>query len=251
MTEHIPAVRHGAATDVGLVRATNEDSMLARPPVFAVADGMGGHSGGDVASRIAVEELGRLVDDGTTPTRDAVGAALARAQARLADYTRAQRDTQPRWYSGTTVVVASVLDEGAGPSWLVANLGDSRAYVLSGGRLRQVTTDHSVVQELVDSGQITPEEAATHPERSVITRALGGSTRVEPDYFTLPVAEVDRLLLCSDGITGMLDDDDVAEVLREVGDPQEAADLLVRRAVEAGGIDNATAVVAELEAVSG
>lgn len=236
---------------MGLVRTVNEDSMLARPPVFAVADGMGGHSGGDVASRVAVEELARVADEGTVPSRDAVSAALARAQARLADFTRAQRETQPRWHSGTTVVVAALLDEGSGPVWLVANLGDSRAYAVSDGRLRQVTTDHSVVQELVDSGQITPEEAATHPERSVITRALGGSTMVEPDFFTLPVAEVDRLLLCSDGINGMLEDAEIGEVLSEVGHPQEVADLLVRRAVEAGGTDNATAVVVELDDVSG
>jgi len=247
VSERYPAVRSGSATDVGLVRTTNEDSVLAAPPVFAVADGMGGHSGGDVASRIAVEELARVADE-AAPGQAVVGAALARAQARLHDHVLAQRQTQPGWYAGTTVVAAVLTGRPATPEWLVANLGDSRAYVLAGGALRQVTTDHSVVQELLDAGRITATEAAVHPERNVITRALGGSGAVTPDFFTLPVGDVDRLLLCSDGITAMLDDSEVAEVLRRVDDPQEAADEVVRLAVAAGGVDNASAVVV---AVSG
>jgi protein phosphatase len=241
-------LHHGAATDVGRVREVNEDSLLVAPPVFVVADGMGGHSGGDVASRIVVEEFARLADQGYDPRRgaQAVVDTLARSQARIHEYAEAQRAAQPRWHAGTTAVVALLVEDDDGPKWLLANLGDSRIYRLVDGALDQVSVDHSVVQELLDSGQITPEQAATHPERHVITKALGGSSSVEPDFFLIPLPSVERLLLCSDGITGMIGDQEIEEILDSVPDPRDAADALVRSAVEAGGRDNATAVVVDV-----
>jgi serine/threonine protein phosphatase PrpC len=241
-------LRYGIRTDVGRVREVNEDDLLAAPPVFAVADGMGGHDGGDVASRFAVEELRRLAEDGYDPAAAdaAVVEALARAQQRIADYAADRRAEGFRSSPGTTAVAALLVESEAGPAWLVANLGDSRCYRLSHGILDQVSADHSLVQHLVDSGQITPAEAATHPERHVVTRALGGPEPPRPDLFLLPLDEAPRLLLCSDGVSGMIDDSLVAAVLRDFADPSEAADRLVDEALHAGGRDNATAVVVDV-----
>lgn len=242
-------LHHGAASDVGLVREVNEDAFLVAPPVFVVADGMGGHAGGDVASRIVVEEFDALEAEARHDPRsgaETVAATLARAQERIRAYGEGQSGSHPRRRAGTTVVVALLVEDDDGPAWLLANLGDSRVYRFDRGHLDQVSVDHSVVQELLDAGQITPEQAASHPERHVITRALGSSDRAEPDFFLLPVSGAARLLLCTDGVTGMIDDEQVAAVLAEVQDPGEAADRLVRAAVGAGGRDNATAVVIDV-----
>ncbi len=232
-------LHHAAATDVGLVREVNEDAYLAAPPVFVVADGMGGHAGGDVARQMVVEEFQRLAE-AYDPRRgaDHVSDAFARAQTRIVDYGNAHRALHPGWHAGTTAVVALLVEDVDGPQWLLANLGDSRIYRIVDGRLEQVSVDHSVVQELIDAGQITPEQAATHPERHVITRALGGSGGVEPDFFLLPLPSVERLLLCSDGISGMILDAEIAAILDSVHDPRDAADALVRAALDAGGRDN-------------
>jgi PPM family protein phosphatase len=241
-------LHHGAATDVGHVRKVNEDSFLVAPPVFVVADGMGGHEGGDVASRIVVEEFARLVEEGYEPQRGAehVADTIARAQARIVEYGEGQRADQPRWHAGTTAVVAVLVDDEGTTKWLLANLGDSRIYRFTDGRLDQVSVDHSVVQELVDAGQITAEQATVHPERHVITRALGSPEGVHPDFFLLPLPAVERLLLCSDGVSGMIGDPDIAAILASVPDPRDAADALVRAALDAGGRDNATAVVVDV-----
>ena len=144
------------------------------------------------------------------------------------------------------MVAALLVEDDGAPAWLLANLGDSRIYAVIRGELRQVSVDHSVVQELVDSGEITATEAHEHPERHVITRALGGP-RLEPaDFFVLPVTEVERLLLCSDGVSGLVDDDRIAAILAETSDPRDAADGLVAAALHAGGDDNATAVVVDV-----
>lgn len=241
-------LHHGAATDVGHVRTVNEDSFLVAPPVFVVADGMGGHFGGDVASGIVIEEFARLAEDGYDPRRGAhhVSETIARSQARIVAYAAEQRGSQPGWHAGTTAVVAVLVEDDGGPKWLLANLGDSRIYRYTDGRLDQISVDHSVVQELVDAGRITRDQAAIHPERHVITRALGSLEGVQPDFFLLPLASVERLLLCSDGITGMIDDDTIAAILDTVPDPRDAADALVRAALDAGGRDNATAVVVDV-----
>lgn len=242
-------LHYGATTDVGRVREVNEDSHLASPPVFVVADGMGGHDGGDVASAIVVEEFGRLASSGYDARRgrEAVAATLDACQQRITVYGQEQiANGHAQWYAGTTVVAAILVEDDDGPQWLVSNLGDSRAYRLSGDLLEQVSVDHSVVQELMDAGTITSADAAHHPERHVITRALGGPDPAEPDYFLLPLPTVERLLLCSDGVSGMIPHDAIAAILRDADDPRDAADRLVAAAVTAGGRDNATAVVVEV-----
>ena len=241
-------LHHGARTDVGLVREVNEDALLASPPVFVVADGMGGHEGGDVASRIVVEEFARLVGDDYDPRRggELVSQALRESQRRIQEYDEQQAAERPvRGYAGTTVAAALLVDDG-GPRWLLVNLGDSRIYRFTDDRLEQVSVDHSVVQELVDAGAITSEDAANHPERHVITRALGGPDLTEPDYFLLPLTAVERLLLCTDGVSGLVDEEAIAAVLRGADDPRDAADQLVERALAAGGRDNATAIVVDV-----
>jgi len=240
-------LHHGASSDIGLVRKVNEDSFLVAPPVFVVADGMGGHSGGDVASQMVVEEFQRLAEH-YDPARGAeqVADTFARAQSRIVDYGNAHRTLSPGWHAGTTAVVAVLVDDNGVTKWLLANLGDSRIYRITEGRLEQISVDHSVVQELVDSGEITVAEAAVHPERHVITRALGSPEGIDPDFFLLPLASVERLLLCSDGVTGMIEDEEIETILESVPDPRDAADALVAAAVAAGGRDNATAVVVDV-----
>ena len=241
-------LHHGAATDAGRVREVNEDSFLAAPPVFVVADGMGGHEGGDVASAIVVEEFARLAD--TYDPRagaEAVADTLRECQRRIAEYGRQQMaEGAHRWYAGTTAVVALLVEDDEGPQWLLANVGDSRVYRFVDDVLEQVSVDHSLVQELVEAGEITTDEAATHPERHVVTRALGGPKAAEADYFLLPLPAAERLVLCSDGVNGMIPDAEIAAILRESQDPRDAADRMVAAAVEAGGRDNATAVVVDV-----
>ncbi|WP_296603036.1 protein phosphatase 2C domain-containing protein [Nocardioides sp.] len=249
---HQVEIRYGAATDVGRVREVNEDAHLARPPVFVVADGMGGHEGGDVASAIVVEEFGRLAESGYDPRRgvEAISETLAACADRIGEYAAAQRaaGVARGRSAGTTAVVALLVEAEDGPAWLLANLGDSRVYRYAEGHLAQVSTDHSLVQELVDAGQLAAEDAATHPERNVITRALGESTRAQPDFFVLPATPGERLVLCSDGVSGMVDDEGLEQILAACSDTADAADRLVRAAVAAGGEDNATAVVVEVVA---
>lgn len=245
-------IQHGAASDVGLVRESNEDAFLVAPPVFVVADGMGGHDAGEVASAIVVEEFAGLADAGYDPWRgaEAVAATLRRCQDRITAYGAEQRAQgaggSGRFHAGTTAVVALLVTSDEGPAWLLANLGDSRSYRFTDGVLEQVSVDHSLVQELVDSGTIAAGDAASHPERHVVTRAVGGPRGADADYVLLPVGSVGRLLLCSDGVTEMLDDHRIAELLGAATTPADAADRLVAAAVEAGGRDNATAVVVDV-----
>ncbi len=239
----------GAATHVGLVRETNQDAHLAAPPVFVVADGMGGHDGGEVASAIVVEEFTGLARDGFPPAEAVtrVEQVLARAQTRIRAHVAERRGGgNGHYYSGTTAVAALLVADDEGAKWLLVNLGDSRAYKLHADRLDQVSVDHSVVQQLIDAGELTPAAAATHPERHVITRAVGPEGALDADLFMLPLASAERILLCSDGISGMVDDDQIAEILREHADPRDAADRLVRAALAGGGEDNATAVVIDV-----
>jgi len=242
-------VDHGSATDVGLVREVNEDSLLADEPIFVVADGMGGHDGGDVASGIAVQQFAGLagrtftLDEGI----DAIIETLRRADARIGEYAADQRARgHLDFHSGTTVVLAMVVKAPAGPQWLIANLGDSRIYRFFEGALTQVSVDHSLVQEMVDAGQLTEEQAEHHPDRHVITRALGGVASAVPDFFHMMLPPGSRLLLCSDGVSGMIEAATIAAILDEQGDARDAARRLVDAAVAAGGRDNATAVVVDV-----
>jgi len=234
-----PPVRVGTATHRGLHRRVNEDSVLARCGVYAVADGMGGHAAGDVASAITVEELAALDAGGLDV--DAVTAALDRAHARVLGLAS---DGRPG--AGTTVTALVGVEQAGVPYWLVAHLGDSRAYLLSDGVLRQVSVDHSVVQELVDAGRLSPDETRSHPQRHVVTRAVGGPEGLEPDFWLLPSVEGDRLVLCSDGLTAEVPDARITEVLLAHPDPQAAADALVQAALDAGGHDNVSVVVVDV-----
>lgn len=232
--------RAGASTHPGLVRTINEDSMLASPPVYLVADGMGGHRLGDVASAIVTKRFAELAQLESIDVK-AVEDCIARCQAEisaLGDDTGAA--------PGSTLVSAVyvVIDETS--YWLLANIGDSRAYCFRDHQLEQLSHDHSVVQELVDAGEIEPEAAVSHPERHVITRALGAIEDASADFSLIPVQAGTRILLCSDGISSELDDAIIAELLESSVDARQAAQSLVARAVAVGGHDNATAVVIEV-----
>jgi PPM family protein phosphatase len=229
----------GAATHRGARRRLNEDSYLAGGSVFFVADGMGGHEAGEVASAAAVDSLRPLV------AVEIVGVDDVRCRVRAAHDAVHGIETAPGRGAGTTLTGVALTEQGGEPYWLVVNLGDSRTYRLTGGELEQVSVDHSEVQELVDAGRITRAQASTHPRRHVVTRALGGPDDPDADYWFLPVHAGDRLLVCSDGLTGELPDDRIALVLLLEADPQAAADRLVREALAAGGRDNITVVVVD------
>ena len=229
---------HGAATSVGRVRQVNEDSYLAVPPLFVVADGMGGHGSGDLASRIAIEDMSACV--ALRPLfAEAVLTALEHANRHIIERDEASR-------MGTTATGLAALETAGGDHLMVFNVGDSRVYRLSGGRLEQLTVDHSEVQELVLAGVITREQARTHPRRNVVTRALGSDAGLMPDHWLLPAIGGDRYLVCSDGLFSELPDE-VIRPLLAAGTPQQAADALVSAANDAGGRDNVTVVVVDIE----
>ncbi len=228
------------ASEVGLVRSINEDSYLvdSNLNVFAVADGVGGHRGGEVASSTAIETLRASMANGTT-VEEAIRAA------NTAVYERSMRDPE-LFGMGTTMTVAVPL---SGFQLLLGHVGDSRAYLCRGGVLSQITDDHSMVGELVRDGQITADQAAIHPQRNVITRAVGMEPTVDVDLVTLEVKAGDRLLLCSDGITDMLHNSAIERALAAATTPQECAETLADQALENGGIDNLTAVVFDIVSV--
>jgi protein phosphatase len=234
--------RTGAATDVGLVRANNQDRFLVAEPLFAVADGMGGHAAGEVASATAVTALAEAFTD-WTPT----GLAAAARAANRAVWDQAQTDVGLRGM-GTTLVALAFVGPAGAEELAVAHVGDSRLYLLRGGELAQVTADHSLVAELVLQGQIRPEEAEFHPQRHVLTRALGVDPDVAVDLSTIEPAIGDRYLLCSDGLSKELSDPQVGSVLRRLADPEEAARELVQQAKDRGGNDNITVIVVDVVA---
>ncbi len=229
-------LRVGVASDRGRVRLTNEDSYLVSPGLYAVCDGMGGALGGEVASQMACEALRSLDVSGA----DEEELRRAIAEANQAIVSRSLSEAQLAGM-GTTLTVA-VAREG---EFLIGHVGDSRAYLLHSDQLLQLSADHSWVAEMLRRGEITEAEAAVHPHRSVITRALGTDTTVEPDLFVVPFATGDRLLLCTDGLSGMVSADDIAAVLRQPEDPQAIAEQLVKAAIAAGGEDNVTVIVIE------
>jgi PPM family protein phosphatase len=233
-------LRVGAGTDRGLRRELNEDAFIAADPLFAVADGMGGHEAGEVASNECVAVLGQqpvLVGGARTATAVDVQRTLRLADARIRELANAR--------AGTTLSGAVVVEEHGTPYWLIFNVGDSRTYLISGGTFGQVTVDHSEVQELVDGGYITPAEALVHPRRHVVTRALGTGPDTEADYWLVPVEDGDRLLVCSDGLTGEVSDDHIHQALDTIDDPQAAVDSLIQAALSSGGHDNITVIVVD------
>jgi protein phosphatase len=227
----------GSSSHTGLIRGNNEDSFLVDDDhvLFAVADGMGGHRGGEVASRTAIEALraaiaaGRGVQDAITTANDAV-------------IERARGDSG---LTGMGTTMTALVVKG-GRQLLIGHVGDSRAYMLHEGVLRRITDDHSLVEELVREGRLTPEQADAHPQRHVVTRALGVDEQVDVDLYTLDVTEGDRVVLCSDGLTTMVRERDVERIARSEPDPQRAAEQLVDAANAAGGEDNTSVVVIDV-----
>ena len=229
----------GERTDKGRVREGNEDDRLIDKAmgVYAVADGMGGHQAGEVASQTAIEAVRAAVGNGT-PIRDAITQANAAVLERSAGNERLRG-------MGTTMTAATLA---AGGTLLIGHVGDSRAYLVRDGELSQITEDHSLVEEMVRGGQLTPEQAEVHPQRSTITRALGIEPAVEVDLYPVELQESDRVLLCSDGLTGMVRTEEIAAILEREPDPQKAANELVDAANKAGGEDNITVVILDVVA---
>ena len=235
-------VAWGAATSAGRVRTHNEDDYVAAPPVFVVADGLGGHAAGEVASAIAVEEFRRLTGPDRLHPTDVLD-AVERANDRI--LLRGEQDAR-RSGLGTTVSALVGVDAGGVDHWLVVNVGDSRVYRLAGGELTQLSVDHSEVQELLVAGRISAAEAREHPRRNVITRSLGSDPAPRPDQWLLPPSLGERFLLCSDGLVDELDDEVIASHLRSAAPVQDVADALITAAVGAGGRDNVTVVVVDV-----
>jgi PPM family protein phosphatase len=230
-----------AKTDTGRQRRGNEDCALARPPVFVVADGMGGAQAGEVAAGIAVEAFAQgLTGSGTVEER--LASRAREANRRIFEIASTERE---RAGMGTTLTAAYLDDS----QLAIAHVGDSRAYLFRDGTLTRLTQDHSLVDELVRRGKLTEEEAAEHPQRSIITRALGPEPDVEVDTWTYPVRADDLLLLCSDGLTSMISEDQVAAILGRSRRLESAAQALINEANQAGGRDNITVVLVRLEDV--
>jgi serine/threonine protein phosphatase PrpC len=230
-----------AGTDTGRQRRANEDSMLARAPLFVVADGMGGAQAGEVASRLAVEAFQNGLDDGSEPRAEMAALALA-ANSRI--HKRSHSNAEQAGM-GTTLTAVYVGEQEVS----IAHVGDSRAYCMRDGELIRLTDDHSLVDELLRQGRLTPEEAVEHPQRSVITRALGPEGAVEVDTRSFRALPGDVYLLCSDGLTTMVAEDQLAEVLRSHPRLRDAGEALIAAANEAGGRDNITVVLLRLEEV--
>jgi serine/threonine protein phosphatase PrpC len=231
----------GERTDIGRTRRTNQDAVLAKPPIFVVADGMGGHAAGEVASQLAVATFASLAENEVL-LRD-----LVRVTRQANDEILADVDRHPdRAGMGTTVSGLAIAEGRNGTYAAVINVGDSRTYLLRNRAIVQITTDHSVVQELLDAGDISHDEAAVHPHRHVVTRVLGADDDVEVDATIVPVLSGDRFLICSDGLCGVVPLDQVEAALRHDDSPQQIADLLVEIALEHGGPDNVSVIVVEV-----
>ena len=234
-------ISFGSRTDIGYVRDHNEDSLIIIPPLFAVADGMGGQEAGEIASEITVNTLAELAPSHL----DAEGLTAA-VEAANYNVMKAPRQGIGRDGMGTTLTAAML----EGERLLIAQVGDSRAYLLHKGHLQQITRDHSLMADLIEAGQITPEEARVHPNRSVITRAIGSDIHMRPDIYELNVDAGDRILLCSDGLSSMISNNAIESIMRRQSDAQHCADELVTAALENGGADNVTVVVADVPGFS-
>ena len=247
-------LKWGVRTDPGRIRQQNEDSVLVQAHLFAVADGMGGHKAGEVASALTVEKLQSRLGT-AVGSLDDVLAAVVDANGEI---FRAATENIDQQGMGTTLTGLFVVTKPADPtegapagapsteSFALINVGDSRTYLLRHGRLRRVTMDHNYVQELVNTGHITDDEARTHPRRNIITRALGIDPSVRVDAWTLPIVRGDRFVLCSDGLSDEVHDNEIHQIVTTVSDPQDAANELVAAANRAGGRDNISAVVVDV-----
>jgi len=237
----VTLLRSGSSTDTGLVRSVNQDLAVETGTLFAVADGMGGHAGGEVAARLAVDTLN--VAFGAKPTGAGLSEAVSEANRVVFEHSLDNPDLRGM---GTTMTAAALVNEDGKDVIALVNVGDSRSYRFHDGELSQITVDHSLAEEMVRSGEISEAEAAVHPHRHILTRALGVSDDVVVDLWRILPTRGDRFLLCSDGLTNELESPQIAEVLATVPDPQTAADLLVRAARTHGGSDNITVVVIDV-----
>lgn len=231
----------GGATDVGMVRSANEDSWLITDRLWAVADGMGGHRGGEVASQLAIEVLADRFEEFTVETL-----ATAAREANAAVHERATAHAELRGMGTTLCALALVDTDDGGQALGIINVGDSRCYRWRDGEMTQITRDHSLVEDMRAAGQISDEEAAVHPHRNIVTRALGIQPEVKIDAFSAVPVAGDRFVLCSDGLFNEVPADRIAATLRRLADPSEAASELIRQANEAGGRDNVTCVVVDV-----
>jgi protein phosphatase len=229
-----------AVTDTGRRREVNQDAVFAAYPLFVVADGMGGHVGGEIASASTIDRLKAMAEAGTVNPK-AIEKALARAVKDIASHPEATDDG-----TGTTLTGVYLDTSGESAHWVTLNIGDSRVYLVREGAIIQITTDHSVVQELIASGRLSPEEAENHPYGNVITRAVGPSEGVTPDYVRLDVAHGDRFVICSDGLTKELTDYGIRHFLDENPDPAAAVTAMLDAALENGGRDNITIIVLDV-----
>ncbi len=236
-------------TDVGLIRSGNEDNYLMIPErgIFVVADGMGGHAAGEVASEMAVQlisrDLGSFKGLSDADASSRMTVAIKAANAAIFERTLAEHDKRGMGTTATCLVLHG------SNRYLLGQVGDSRAYLLRNGQFKQVTKDHSYVQEQVDLGYLTPEQARTHPYANVITRCVGASADVMPDIFSGTVKPGDVFLLASDGLTGMVEDDQLASILQAQGTPERWVDKLVAEANRRGGLDNITCIIVHVDEV--
>lgn len=239
-------MRATAITDIGKTRAVNQDYIYASvegigclPNLFVVADGMGGHKAGDTASRYTVETLKALIAESEeTDALSVISEAVKSVNTLLIKKAGESDDYQGM---GTTLVIASIF----GNVLRVANVGDSRLYVID-DEITQITRDHSLVEEMVLAGQLSRSEARTHAKKNVITRAIGGEEQVEPEMFSVDLKENSKILMCSDGLTNMLEDDEIMRIVKNSPDIEEAAAVLIDRANANGGKDNISVVIVEL-----
>jgi serine/threonine protein phosphatase PrpC len=229
----------GSRTDIGRARERNEDAFLIRQPLFVVADGMGGHRGGDVASRLAVQALEELDPSAEDGARE-ISERVREANRRIMERSQADRAVRGM---GTTLT-AFLAD---GDRAHLAHVGDSRAYLLRDGALQQLSEDHRLVQRMVREGKLRPEEAETHPQRNILTRVLGVEEPLDVDILTLDLHPGDRLVLCSDGLSSMVDEEEMRSILERERDPQRACDELVQSANAHGGDDNITVIVLDIQ----
>lgn len=232
-------------SDVGLVRQANEDSGMACDVLLAVADGLGGHACGEIASKLAVTHMATLIDPAHSP--DDMAAHLHSAINAIADDIAAHVTTDPESYGmGTTLTCLAL----AGETLVVGHIGDSRAYLLRDRAFEQLTIDHTYVQQLLTAGDITPAQVKTHPQRSVILRAIGANKGSHPDVSIREIQAGDRVLVCSDGLSGEVSDSELEQVLRDTPDPTAAVTALIELALDGGAHDNVTCIVADVVAVT-
>lgn len=236
-------LRFAVRSDMGLVRESNEDSVFAAPHLLVVADGMGGHAGGEIASASLIAHMARIAPVGLG--EDASVSLVSGIDAGNRDIARTVAQRPELEGMGTTVTAVLLTADGA---YAVTNIGDSRTYLLRNAELSLLTRDDSLIQSLMDNGRITEAEAAVHPHRSVVTRAVVGDAELVPSVSMTAAAPGDRLLLCSDGLTDLVSHEEIAAVLRGE-DPETVADGLLRLALHAGGSDNVTVIVADTIAV--